>query len=1255
MIKQHKGLVGGFLSWLILWPYLLTFLLGVGVATSAQADDQATTELQVITGTITVTTSTLSTSFSGSVSNDQINALVNSAGITDSSIPATFACKLNGITYYVASSARCDELTKSGNGQTFNFQVYDNSANQANVSYHQRYCPDSIGGLTLVQVVPTAPCPQPENVTPLPPDPPNQVPSANYIQQDLRMPLMDTFQANAVRAVRESHNLSAADDTIIMDSARNEVRSLVFSQLVQLAKQPTWSSEEQAIMDFYAKSIKANRLKGDDFALEQFYEWSSSICEVGPGQSLNGTGWKPPAGFNYDWTTMSIPQCKSLFKFSPPAAPSFTDFQNYGKNYVYQQFLIDQNSAKMAAETALSSTFSSTLNVNQTAIDAGAASFAIALSPAPELLGALSIWASMEASLAKLVVTATGEVINVTTPVLDGLAIFSKIAGPALIIITATLMAISQALLVFDNLKLPEQLKNQKNVDNIAPDLRTVVSTPAGVQEFFMAYIQGSLPEFGPTLTPPPSTFDDLQFVLVESSGSGFVDDGVSPTLHVKSPVAGVTTEVRTSGKWLATTMIVNGKRQPERYSTSFSYVNWEGVNMIAWRVGDTFVHTPAHQNTPEGGYASNNIQYQDPDSSNKLFATFTSNEPDILSWISADIAGTLGNNDWYTSPVNLTWTPHLFLNQVLLGKQGCDPVQINKSGKYAYTCSMKTDNGVNSLTKIINVDTVAPTIKQNTLLSAPNTWVNNLSLTFSCTDNASGVASCPDTTPNLPEGAAQVFGPYQATDAAGNTSSYSTPPVNIDYTPPEVHRKITPAAPNNNNWFNSDVIVDFGFSDKLSGLLNATAPIAVTGEGADQLVTGSATDLAGNSIKADIVVNIDKTPPNVTWYAYGASNAQNWHNQPVQIDVRATDNLSGVYPWSDMHQLFLVDEAHSNGFPIRAADMAGNVTTIYGLVNIDMTPPNVTGTIVKTPAAPGRNFYTPLPANAYGWYNQDVAVQFSCDDAKAGVAFCTYGDKVMGYRYLENPQTGYYVYPPVVISPLEWQYGPIVVSSEGFNQPVTGFSTDLADNGGSTTVRVSIDKTPPTCAVGFTPKGVLNSTGGMANVTATVSMADSLSGAASFKLLGISGGDTAADVSGFSDGVTGQLATRLNADGTPRVYTFTYQVKDKADNSNTCSGTVTVAPDIDGDGVTDSLDDCTLVANANQLDSDGDQFGNACDADFNGNNVVDPSDLSAIKAKLGKPAANFDLNGNGIVDPSDISLAKSYLGKAPGPSGLVH
>lgn len=95
-------------------------------------------------------------------------------------------------------------------------------------------------------------------------------------------------------------------------------------------------------------------------------------------------------------------------------------------------------------------------------------------------------------------------------------------------------------------------------------------------------------------------------------------------------------------------------------------------------------------------------------------------------------------------------------------------------------------------------------------------------------------------------------------------------------------------------------------------------------------------------------------------------------------------------------------------------------------------------------------------------------------------------------------------------------------------------------------------------------------------------------------------------------------------------------------------------APDTDGDGVLDPLDNCRLVANANQRDTDADGYGNICDPDFNNNGVVDSQDGAMLKAAFGSAAfPDRDLNGNGIVDSQDGAILKARFGQPPGPSGL--
>ncbi len=99
---------------------------------------------------------------------------------------------------------------------------------------------------------------------------------------------------------------------------------------------------------------------------------------------------------------------------------------------------------------------------------------------------------------------------------------------------------------------------------------------------------------------------------------------------------------------------------------------------------------------------------------------------------------------------------------------------------------------------------------------------------------------------------------------------------------------------------------------------------------------------------------------------------------------------------------------------------------------------------------------------------------------------------------------------------------------------------------------------------------------------------------------------------------------------------------------------------DMDGDGVSDTMDNCTLVANPSQLDTDGDGYGNICDPDLNNDGVVGFIDYasltSAFLSSPGDPNWNpdADLNGDNMVSFADIAVYPLYFLGAPGPSGLV-
>jgi len=93
---------------------------------------------------------------------------------------------------------------------------------------------------------------------------------------------------------------------------------------------------------------------------------------------------------------------------------------------------------------------------------------------------------------------------------------------------------------------------------------------------------------------------------------------------------------------------------------------------------------------------------------------------------------------------------------------------------------------------------------------------------------------------------------------------------------------------------------------------------------------------------------------------------------------------------------------------------------------------------------------------------------------------------------------------------------------------------------------------------------------------------------------------------------------------------------------------------DTDGDDITDNLDNCILVPNPAQRDTDNDGYGNYCDPDFDNNLLVNGADLSYMKLKFFTTDPDADLNGDDIVNAGDLAILKTFFFKSPGPSGLV-
>ncbi|HEX9506259.1 MAG TPA: hypothetical protein VGA62_09675, partial [Acidimicrobiia bacterium] len=236
---------------------------------------------------------------------------------------------------------------------------------------------------------------------------------------------------------------------------------------------------------------------------------------------------------------------------------------------------------------------------------------------------------------------------------------------------------------------------------------------------------------------------------------------------------------------------------------------------------------------------------------------------------------------------------------------------------------------------------------------------------------------------------------------------------VRVDNDPPVISATATPA-PNAAGWNNADVIVRFTCSDLGCGIASCPSPITVTAEGTNQVISGTATDKAGNSASASVTVNIDKTPPTITARQSPAANANGWNNGDVSVTFTCSDALSGIA--SCPSGTTVSSEGRDQLVPGSAVDAAGNSASASLRVSLDKTPPVITPVVSPTP-------------NAAGWNKTDVTVSFACSDGLSGVVACA---------------------------------DPVILTTEGEDQAVSGTAADRAGNPAVVAATVSIDKHAP-------------------------------------------------------------------------------------------------------------------------------------------------------------------------------------------------
>ncbi|MEH7235795.1 OmpL47-type beta-barrel domain-containing protein [Bacillus sp. JJ1562] len=364
----------------------------------------------------------------------------------------------------------------------------------------------------------------------------------------------------------------------------------------------------------------------------------------------------------------------------------------------------------------------------------------------------------------------------------------------------------------------------------------------------------------------------------------------------------------------------------------------------------------------------------------------------------------------------------------------------INEEGlhKVSYYSVDKVGNTEKVKTAEVKIDKTKPT----TLSNVEDVWNNkDFQVELTASDNLSNIAKTFYSYDGLTfvEGAsftvkeeAENYIFFYSIDQAGNKEKVQVVEVKVDKTAPITTSDVQKA------WSNKDVQVELTATDNLSGLaqtfyaLNGSeyvegTSLTVSQEGINE-VSFYSVDVAGNVEDIQTVqVKIDKTAPVTT------TNVENvWSNEDVQVELTATDNLSGVaqtfYAIDGSEFVegtsLTVSEEGITEISVYSVDQAGNVEEIQIVqVRIDKTAPVTTSNVLDV------------------WNNNDFQLELTATDNLSGVAQTSYS--INGSEFVDGTS--------------------LTVSEEGITE-VSFYSVDNAGNKEEAqTVQVKIDKTLPT------------------------------------------------------------------------------------------------------------------------------------------------------------------------------------------------
>jgi hypothetical protein len=353
-------------------------------------------------------------------------------------------------------------------------------------------------------------------------------------------------------------------------------------------------------------------------------------------------------------------------------------------------------------------------------------------------------------------------------------------------------------------------------------------------------------------------------------------------------------------------------------------------------------------------------------------------------------------HNGWYTGAVDISG----------VGSDATSRIATCESSSYggpddagAAATRSCTDNAGNtgSATGGFKYDSTAPSTALSVTGGAPgmNGWyTSDVTVHASGDDSVSDPVTCTADQDQTTETTGQVFN-ATCTNDAGLSSDAAPLTVKLDKTGPAANLSVTAGTLGSHGWYTSDVTVQSGGSDTISGPVICTSAQYQTTETTGTNFHGTCTNQAGlNTDAAPLTVKLDKTPPSAGLaVTAGTPGAHGWYTSNVTVSTSGSDSISSPLTCSsDQSQTVETTGAVFNGTCTNDAGLTASSAPLT--VKLDKTGPSANLSV--TGGALGHN----------GWYTSNVTVHAGGTDSISAPVSCT-ADQLQTTETAGSPFTG--------------------------------------------------------------------------------------------------------------------------------------------------------------------------------------------------------------------------------------------------------